>query len=1085
MISIYDKNGGLRLQVVIAPSDIYHKELMASEYVQLDFKLAQLVRLRRGDYIDTEFGRFSIVNVDSPLYDPKTGAYKYEQKFHAGWEWWRNYILYYNRQEGAEKAWRMTNAATAFMDIVTDNIARAGLGTYSYEVDAAITEMKLIEFDATDIVAALNRIAETFESEWYITGSVIHLRRCEYGTAVSLSLDDTLSRLDRDASQDTLYVTRLVAFGSTRNLPEDYRSDEDTDLIREGVVEKRLKLPVGIPYIDAWPNIADEDIVEGVAIFDEVYPKRLGTIETISTKEYTDTIEHIDGTTTITKWNAYRFTDSGLLFSKDYVLPGQELRVVFQTGNLAGMDFAVTFNPDGVADEASPAAQIFEVVRTDEYGVYIPNDTMHPDVGDNYILYGFDIQLVSDQYVEDAENELLLTAQTWLAKNSEDKSVYTADTNIIRAAGYTQGANGELEHDEDDEIDLDVGRRVRLVDSNYFDAGYKDSRIRMFEKHLDNKFNATYTIGEMSVYSTSSALEQKVDALIYQTDVYKRSSSGVYVIAVNDGTAPTDTNVYSALRSDKQYLRKDRGDTAQGHITFNSGLTSNGDVDVNGETETDDLVVNNEANVNDLNVENEAVFGGDTRSDNYETGISGWGVDGYGNAEFESIRARSYIMTEEMLINRLQGQEGDTLFSDNDQIEAVESFIDETDGSTHYILTLKEKWEGYFTAQQVGNIVKGIVNTYAAKDAGVSDYTSAADLVYQDKDNGGNYFYTSYMQVVATHNTASARLDVNQIEVVLYGDSEVPAQKNFPPCELMTIARRGCYLNPNDYPEGSAERQSIERRQRLFEISVTDGRIMKLTGVMSPILQQGNFGVTIGTLPEFVQRYPVVAERMADGDFLYAQGVVVGDFIKIDKVGTPIPQPIYPQVGWVSGQDLIDAGQTPTPGYGIYYANHWNEDTRQYETHYVTHRGVLWQCLQSQPVKSGNVYTYYEPKWNSPYWRLVDGNENITMEFDSSRGYSFRRGAVDTTITPYVFYGNVDITDDIANEFWLWTRESESGKTPQDNTWDAQHTGQRVLHLTNSDMPQTWSSSDKAIFTCTATINDGKTTRIVNNQIIS
>ena len=95
MIGIYDKNGDLRLQVVISPSDIYHKELMVSEYVQLDFKLAQLVRLRRGDYIDTEFGRFSIKKVDRPLFEPKTGAYKYEQKFHAGWEWWRNYILYY------------------------------------------------------------------------------------------------------------------------------------------------------------------------------------------------------------------------------------------------------------------------------------------------------------------------------------------------------------------------------------------------------------------------------------------------------------------------------------------------------------------------------------------------------------------------------------------------------------------------------------------------------------------------------------------------------------------------------------------------------------------------------------------------------------------------------------------------------------------------------------------------------------------------------------------------------------------------------------------------------------------------------
>ena len=61
--------------------------------------------------------------------------------------------------------------------------------------------------------------------------------------------------------------------------------------------------------------------------------------------------------------------------------------------------------------------------------------------------------------------------------------------------------------------------------------------------------------------------------------------------------------------------------------------------------------------------------------------------------------------------------------------------------------------------------------------------------------------------------------------------------------------------------------------------------------------------------------------------------------------------------------------------------------------------------------------------------------------------------------------------------------------TVADESWDAQHTGLvtgiKTLHLTNNDMPQTWSSANKAIFTCTVSVNDGKTTRIVDNQIIS
>ena len=577
MMNIYDKNGSVRLQVVITSSSVYHKELMGSEYVQLDFRLAQLVRLQKGDYITTEFGNFYVVNVDRPLYDPKKGAYRYQQRFHAEWEKWRNRILYYDRQNGKEKAWKMTNTALYFMDIVASNLDDAGLGEYDVEVDPLLTEMKLIEFDATDIVSALNKIAETFETEWWVEDDTIVLARCEEGNAVQLSLADTLSRLDKDASKDRTYVTRLIAFGSTRNLPENYRASEDGDLVREGVVEKRLKLPVGTPYIDAWENMQPEDIVEGVAIFDEIYPRRTGTMTTVTTKQYTDTVEHDDGTTTETQWNAYRFKDSGITFHDSYRLEGQELRIVFQTGKLAGMDFVVEFNPDKINDETDSRAQVYEIIRNDDYGMKLPNDTLCPAGGDKYVLYGFNANLVSDQYIPAAEQELLAKATEWLAKNSEDKSVYTAQMNVVRAAGYTQGNDGELHYNSGNEIDLGIGQRVRLVDSNYFDSGYKDSRIRMFEKHLDNKFNATYTIGNESVYSKSDELQKQVDAVTYMQEAYLLSGGGggssLYIITSQSKMPASDFNVYSARRSDMNYLHKDKDDETVHNLALKGNTT--------------------------------------------------------------------------------------------------------------------------------------------------------------------------------------------------------------------------------------------------------------------------------------------------------------------------------------------------------------------------------------------------------------------------------------------------------------------------------------------------------------------------------
>jgi hypothetical protein len=77
-------------------------------------------------------------------------------------------------------------------------------------------------------------------------------------------------------------------------------------------------------------------------------------------------------------------------------------------------------------------------------------------------------------------------------------------------------------------------------------------------------------------------------------------------------------------------------------------------------------------------------------------------------------------------------------------------------------------------------------------------------------------YYTSWMRV----NSVNAVK--NYIEVTLYSDAEVPAGKNFPPCELMNIARYG--------------NQTDESLQSCFYISSSEGRIVKLTGVTKPIL---------------------------------------------------------------------------------------------------------------------------------------------------------------------------------------------------------------------------------------------------------
>lgn len=675
MIEVRDKNNNIRCKVEITDKCVYSKTLMEDEYVLLSFESDTLIGFQKKDSIKTEFGTFRIKDITKP--QPQTdGGYLYEQKFVPDWVFWENRILFYNRQLGSEKSWKMTQRPEYFMDIVVRNIQDAGFGRYSFEIDETLTEMKLVEFDSTNIIDALTAIAEAWETEWWITDRVIHISKCEFGSPVSLTEGDELGDIERDDGQDTTYLTRAYVFGSTRNLPKNYRKNDDGTVVVEGVVETRLKLPANIPYVDAWENMKDEDIVEGVIVLDDVYPRNVGTISKITTKKYTDKIENEDGTTTYEDWNAFRFTDTSLPhFSKDYVLADQELHIIFQTGKLAGMDFAVTFNPDAES-EKDTASQVFEIVRNEDYGVALPTDTFKPEVGNTYILYGYDTKYVYDNLVSKAEQELYEKAIEKVADASKDKSVYTCPTNPLRCAGYKPNSIGKMIHTTADEIDLDMGQSVTLRSTNQFESGYRLSRVRGFEKRLDNKYNCTYTIGESSIYSRNADLQEQVDELTYQSrqfvNVYGNS---VYVVKRYDATAPSDNNVPSFKRAQYEFLQRNVPNRATKKISFDEGIEignftqgeQGGLIDGKGNAELLTMIVRK--------LISSAHFVSGFNGEGYRLWID---EDGLSNLELDKLTVRQIMTVFELIIDRIRAVGGQIVVSAaNGKIKSVEDTGDD------------------------------------------------------------------------------------------------------------------------------------------------------------------------------------------------------------------------------------------------------------------------------------------------------------------------------------------------------------------------------------------------------------------------
>lgn len=572
MISIKDITGKIRFSTEIKTGSVYRKTLMKEDYILLYFSVYQPVLFEKGDYCDTEFGRFEIVDLVFPKYNTSTGGYDYELRLDAEYYKWKNKILFYDRQGGnREASWNLTRTPDAHLSIVVSNLKSLGYTynsgvEYTFSIDSTVEKSaKLVQYDNTNIIDALTKIAETWDAEWWIVDHVIHLGRCEYNTAVDFELNGLVSEMSRSESNDN-YATRVYAFGSTRNLPTNYRPDI-TGVVVDGVVQRRLMLPEGTPYVDAFPDMSTEEAVEEVVVFEDVYPKRIGTMSDVTTKEYTDKIENEDGTTTEVKWNAYRFRDSGITFSKEYIIPGQELRIVFQSGPLNGMDFAVTFNP-GAADEKNSdgswnsAAQLWEIVRNEDYGRELPSAPLIPENGNTYVLYGYDTKFVSVSMIPDAEKELLEKTKSYVEKSKIDPSVYTCVMDPIKVGGFDGGRV----------IDLEIGDRVNIINPAYAIKS-RQSRIYGFEKALDKKYEVTYTVGQSTKYSRIGEIESKVEALTYKGEAFTGSGTGsVYIVGRYDKTRLTDRNTLSSLRSLETFFRKDQEDVTFYKQAFRKGI---------------------------------------------------------------------------------------------------------------------------------------------------------------------------------------------------------------------------------------------------------------------------------------------------------------------------------------------------------------------------------------------------------------------------------------------------------------------------------------------------------------------------------
>lgn len=285
-------------------------------------------------------------------------------------------------------------------------------------------------------------------------------------------------------------------------------------------------------------------------------------------------------------------------------------------------------------------------------------------------------------------------------------------------------------------------------------------------------------------------------------------------------------------------------------------------------------------------------------------------------------------------------------------------------------------------------------------------------------------FSTSFMRVEEIGQTF--------MKVTLAADVDTPTQANFPPQPFMKVARVGNVSDPE--------------RQRYMVFSTKLGGYQLYDGCSDFL--NGTLVASFDTAQSFKSKFSnlPLKEWLP---YIYVAGIVVQDIIRVDYQG-------------VSVREVYDRGK--------WRANitYYNDDV--HGTDDVWHLGCRWRCFSSSTTE--------EPSWTSAAWTMIEGRSDARMEFDSSDGFAFFSGRVNTDITPIVMIGNTNVSSDIVEEQWSWTRTS--GDPTADTIWNAQHVGVRVLELRNEDMGTLWSKTNPVRFTCTAVYPASSINQITN-----
>ena len=626
-LKIYDKRNRLRTTLVPDSSSTHHEEVGGDDYLSVSLDSQECVTLELNDWTVWEGRKFWCVETYTPK---QTGRRKwtYSVKLYGAASLIKQALML-NTEDSP--VFSYTATAREHVALVVKNLNRWMGG---------ITDWKVGKVEATGNIVvdyseglygndALKKIADEAGTEWWIEGMTVNVCRCESGDEVTLGYGNGLLSIERDSADNVKFFTRLFPIGSSRNIDaEKYGSS-------------RLLLPSRATYVERNTELGIVEHFEQTA-FQEIYPRRTGKVSSVRKV----TKKGDDGK----PFDIYYFTDGEMNFDpNEYEIGGLVKRVTFQTGQLAGLGndedgehyFEVNYNSE---------TREFELITIWPYDddTQVPGGVLEPKAEDTYILWNV---RMPDEYYPIAEEEYATAVEKYMDEHCLDKSVYKCSTDYV--ALKKRG------------VVPCMGQRVRLESDRFFASGYRESRITVVDQKLERPTEADIEISDVLSQTTQSRMADEIENV--RSEVKANTVELPDVIRSWDTTLPTDNNLFSARRSEQEFLSRKRNDRTKGRITFEQGVVfgeeENGFVDGKGNAELLTAVVKELLSSGDYS-------GGGLTDSGWKLGMD---EDRLSHLIVDKLTVRQVMNVFELLINKVRSVGGQICVSAaNGKIKAVE-----------------------------------------------------------------------------------------------------------------------------------------------------------------------------------------------------------------------------------------------------------------------------------------------------------------------------------------------------------------------------------------------------------------------------